>query len=833
MLLAVESWPGFLIHDDEGDVFTVDPDNEMALEYIDTTPEVLSDMAFSPEGGLYGATLPWWGGVSALYSFVADFEAATPSITAEWVRTITRGVSGWVYVNSLGFNSAGELFAVGSKSPNPHINPNFLFKIDLDTAEAEEILSLGGYASAGDLMFDSHDNMYLTTVSEQLLRVPPEQDSFEVVGPTGVDDFYGITLGPGPISYGFTWSEKAYQIDTATGDSTLLAQFDHPWLDYINGAATVFPAPTDLGEVDFQELPDQQPTLGELWYQVEAVRDGVLTVEVTDVDPAAEFDVTLYELDGSGNLDELETGLLRVDYEDATAGDVYYAQIANADSNFGLRVANLVQTQGVGNGAVVYGTDGDDTFTFTPGPPYLFTINDVNYSYNFRSTSTVVVSFDGGIGHDVAEIFGSSSSDTATLNLGTSSGTVTRPSRYRVELAGTPEISFDGVDGVDSATLIGSDLADTIVLQPTWGTVTQSTSSLEVTDVENISVDGGAGDDTATFTGTTSDETAELGYLSADFAPAAGTSFSVGVTNVETISAEAGGGYDTASFADSSQQDTFEATPQWASLAGTGFSLLANGYDQVRAESTHGGNDVALLRGQAGSQDIFKATPAYGKLSGTGFDNQASSFRYLHGYGNTGDLDVALLYGDPGAQDTFRAWAGQAVLSGNGYYNRARSFRYAHGYSNAGDNDLALMYDSPTSNDTFQAWPTMARIFGPGFYYRVKSFRYVHGYGTTGNQDVALLYGDPAQQNTYRAWPQQAVLSGANPAIDGHTDSDAFSGMSQVSAARPSRSASLALAGRLESGGRSETFSRRHFGPFRPRISRMRASTSDTFAGST
>ena len=181
MLLAVDPWPGTLIHDEWGDVFTVDLDGGMALEYIDTTEETMSDMAFSPEGKLYGVTLPVSGERSFLYSFLSDFESETPSIETEWFLAIATEASEPLYLNALTFDDAGELFAAGSKYPDPHSHTGFLFKIDTDTGIAEEILELtgpgGDYSSSGDLAFDSDGNLYSTTVSGELLLIPPGQDN--------------------------------------------------------------------------------------------------------------------------------------------------------------------------------------------------------------------------------------------------------------------------------------------------------------------------------------------------------------------------------------------------------------------------------------------------------------------------------------------------------------------------------------------------------------------------------------------------------------------------------------------------------------------------------
>ncbi|HUT92292.1 MAG TPA: hypothetical protein VMY37_22550, partial [Thermoguttaceae bacterium] len=726
MLLAVAPWPGTLIHDDEGDVFTVDLDGDMVLEYIDTTDEVMSDMAFSPEGDLYGVTLPDWPYASDLYSFVSDFESETPSIETESVLAIATEAEEPLYLNGLTFSPAGELFAIGSKVPFPHSNLGFLFQIDPDTGIAEEILELSGsgtdYSSSGDLAFDSDGNLYVTTVSGHLLRVSPEQDSFEVVGDTGEFYLYGLTYGPAPLLYGFTWGEDVYRLDPATGDSTWVAQLDHAWLDYVNGAATVFPAPTDLGEVDFRELSAQETMLGEIWYRVEPTHGAILTVEVTNVDPSAEIDLTLYEFDGGGDLDPLVTGRLRVDYEGtldfdpATDEREYFVQIQGAESDVDLRIANLFRPSG--NGAIVYGTEDNDTFDFVPGPPYMMTVNDVGYEYDFSSSSLVEVSFDGGAGHDLATLAGSSLDDVATLSLDTLSGTVTRSPQYEVQVLNTEEIDFDGGDGEDSATLIGSALADTITMEPGAATVLgQGGARVSSASTATIEIDGGPGGDSAAFTGTDAKETVELRPVQSDFG---GAGFSTSVSNVETVSAEGGGGDDVAVLRDSPDADTFTAGPDSAEMSSPGFTLAVNGFPTVHAfASDDGHTDTAVFEDLAGHKDRFRswatdqATEA--KMWGLGFFNRAKGFDDVRA--SASDLtDVAELNDSAGA-DSFEAYADRATMSyANGQTVEADDFRWLFAYgSDDGQTDTAHLYDTTADLGTsyatwFKGFDGMAKL---------------------------------------------------------------------------------------------------------------------------
>ena len=769
MLLAVDPWPGTLIHDDGGDVFSVDLDGGMALEYIDTTDEVMSDMAFTPEGKLYGVTLPWWGGNSVLYSFLSDFQSDTPSIETEWTRAITLGATQPLYLNALTFSPEGELFAAGSKFPDPHSNPGFLFKIDLDTGAAEEVLSFGAYSSSGDLAFDSYGNLYLTARSGELLLVPPEQDSFDVVGDTGIGQFYGVTFGPRPLFYAFTWEEEVYRIDMATGDSTLVAQFDDPWLDYVNGAATVFPAPTDLGEVDFRELLGQEPTLGEFWFRVEPTHGAILTVEVADADPASDLNLSLYEFDSEGELVQLETGQTRLDYEGtldfdpATDQREFFVEIEGAASNVDVRIANLFRPSG--NGAIVYGTEEDDTFEFVPGPPYTMTINGVSYAYDFSSSSLVEVSFDGGAGHDQATLTGSDLDDVATLDLATFSGTVTRSPQYEVQVFNTEEMDFDGGDGDDSATLIGSGLADTIAMEPGAATVLgQGGARVSTADTATIEIDGGPGTDSATFTGTSAKETVELRPLEAHFD---GTGFSTSLSNVETVSADGGGGEDEAVLHDSPDADTFTAGPDSAEMSGPGFTLTVNGFPTVYGYASDDGHtDTAIFDDLPGSEDRFRSWSTEAKMTGTGFFNRAKGFDQVVA-GASDPADVAELNDSAGA-DSLEAYADRGTMTyADGQTVQANAFRWLYAFaSDDGETDTAYLYDTTADLGTsypawFQAEADASKMYyGSVFFNRAKGFDEVIATAVHGN-NKGRMYDSPGP-DAFEAYADRATMSYAS-----------------------------------------------------------------------
>jgi len=729
-LLAVAPWPGTLIHDRWGDVFTVDLDGDMALEYIDTTDEPMSDMAFSPEGELYGVTLPPTGGNSFLYSFLSDFESETPSIDTESVLAIATEASEPLYLNGLTFSPAGELFAAGSKYPIPHSNTGFLFKIDPDTGIAEEILELtgagGDYSSSGDLAFDSDGNLYLTTVSGDLLRIPPEQNSFDVVGDTGEDYLYGLTFGPAPLLYGFTWAEDVYRIDPATGDATWVAQFDHEWLDNVNGAATVFPAPTDLGEVDFRELSGEETTLGEIWYRVEPTHGAILTVEVINVDPSAEIDLALYEFDGDGDLDPLVTGRLRVDYEGTLDFDPasdereYFVQIEGAGSEVDLRIANLFRPSG--NGAIVYGTEENDTFEFDADvtPEGLVgavwrqvTINGVEYRF-----STPVIP---------------------------------QPPLFC--------LTFDSGDGDDTAVFHGSAAAERVKLWPDAARVDGHGYVLLATNVEHTTAHGGGGEDEAVLHDSPDADTFTAGPDSAEMS---GPGFTLAVNGFPTVYGYASddGHTDTAILEDlPGSEDRFRSWSTEAKMTGTGFFIRAKGFDHVVAGASDA-VDVAELNDSTGV-DLFEAYADRGTMTYAGGRTvQADGFRWLyalasddgqtdtaHFYDTTADLGTSYATWFQGELDASKMYAGSV------FFNRALGFDDVIATAGGG-NDRARLYDSP-GDDTFGAYADRATMsYGGGQTVRADDFRWLFAFASDdGQTDTARLYDTTADLGTsYATW---------------------------------------------------------------------------------
>jgi len=732
-------WSGTLIHDSTGDIFAIDLNEPISVEYLGTTTAVMFDMAFSPTGQLYGVGGPL-SGPSELYEIQIDFSGPTPSVETHFVGTITMGGLG-IYVNSLEFSPDGTLFAAGYDA----FGQNALFEISLDTAGAVREIHLDFYQSSGDMEFDEFGNLYLTTLTGDLLRLDVRNDTYQWVGSTFFTDFFGLTYGAAPVLYGFRQNREVYRIDPNTGaiSPTPAAVLVHPQLDWVWGAATVFPAPTNLGQVDFAELTDQQTILGQRWYRLETVREALFSV---DLPGAHNVDIQLYRRLGDGTLEQLEAEEVRLDYA-ASANTEYYVQIENAPEQLDVLLANLFQL--AGNGAVVYGTEGNDVFELTAGPPYVATINGVSYQYNFSPDSPVNISFDGGVGRDEAHITGTPLADTAELSLLTHSGTV-ESSAYQLSVSGTPIMSFDGGGGLDTVSLTGSSGDDTVTIRPQEAHLAAGVASLDATAARTLHIDTAGGDDSTTFTGTAIDETVILQPLEGQFQSG---SFTATVTGSEHLLADAGAGNDTITLLGGPGADLLESWPDHLTYTGPSLDLAGIGFETVTATGNAAEGDAARLYGKGGALETFTAERGLATLSGGGLWRQVTGFRNVDAYGNSYEADVATLVGDPSVPENFYATSYYGMLSAPGYYNRAAGFRQVT--AKGSPDDSAKFYDS-ADNDTLQGSPTTARmIYGnqADYFRQADDFGSVFAYATTAGSgfDVAELSDLPGQRDVFIA----------------------------------------------------------------------------------
>ncbi|MCS7239328.1 MAG: hypothetical protein NZ899_13835, partial [Thermoguttaceae bacterium] len=164
------------------------------------------------------------------------------------------------------------------------------------------------------------------------------------------------------------------------------------------------------------------------------------------------------------------------------------------------------------------------------------------------------------------------------------------------------------------------------------------------------------------------------------------------------------------------------------------------------------GNDQAQLTDSASSRDRFEATPAYAVLYGSGFSMRAMGFRDVVAQA-TGGGDTARLYGAATGAETFTAGPTAGILAGSNYRLEARGFRWLTAFSQGGT-DIARLYDS-AGNDIFIGRPDYSELYNNDFSVRAVGFRRVQGFSTAGGVDQATLVDSALSQ-----YPDRLEASG-------------------------------------------------------------------------
>ncbi|HUT12745.1 MAG TPA: hypothetical protein VMY42_19775 [Thermoguttaceae bacterium] len=730
-MLNGAGWVGTAIHDNDGDLFTVNMD-DLSVAHVGRMNQVMFDLAFSPTGQLYGISGPEIP--TRLFTVDIDFDnlpAPGAPIPTTLIGAIT-DATGNVALNSLEFRSDGTLFAVGFNA----LHQEFVYTIDTTTAAGKAELSVAGHQSAGDVAFDLDGNLYVTTFAGKLVRIDPALTTVEVAGDLPGGDFFGLTYGPSPMLHGFRYlQEEIYEvhdITTADATTTKVGELAHPELDGINGAANTILPPADLGQVDFLELAGQQPVGGELWYRVEAAHDGYLTVQTPD---ASGTQVTLYSQDVGGALSELASGNLRADFPVALGGNQYFVHIGGASAGVGVRVTNLVKTDG--SKTDVQGTAADDDFEFRPGASPRVTINGVDYALPVIAGQDLDVEYHGAAG-DSAVLYGSATDGDRLVSTITFAELV--GSGFKVTARGCTDLLIDGrAGGGDMAKVYGSPRNDILG-------VSDSSLQLEALQygykivVRAYTIThtyGGDGYDIAKMYDSTGDDRFETNWYQ-------GVMFSEKYFNrakdFEVIHGYAspgsdGRGYDVAVMGDSAGDDTFDATPIESVMSNPKMYMRAKQFEEVTAKATEGGIDRANLHDSAGN-DLFVGVPTSGQMSGPGYQNTARFFDSVVA-DSTGGVDVAKLFDSAGA-DEFVADPLQATLSGPGYSNQVKKFKGVHAYATAGGRDKAWLSGS-LGQDTFKGDYYQGAMYdGLTFYNRAKHFEEVYAQAGAGNDRAVL-----------------------------------------------------------------------------------------------
>ena len=195
------AWGGptlLYVHDSDGQLGTVNV-TDGTTTIIGNMGVVLSDIAFDPDGNLYGISM------DNLYSI----NALTGATTLIGPHNVSGG-------NALVFAPDGTLYAAGAFTSELYT---------LNTADGtSNIIGDMGVQSAGDLAFFGGD-LYLASDNDDLVRVDLDAEAAgTIVGPFGFSEVLGMAHGGDGVLYGVAGTQ-IFSIDVNTGAGTLVSDY--------------------------------------------------------------------------------------------------------------------------------------------------------------------------------------------------------------------------------------------------------------------------------------------------------------------------------------------------------------------------------------------------------------------------------------------------------------------------------------------------------------------------------------------------------------------------------------------------------------------------------
>jgi serpin B len=437
---------------------------------------------------------------------------------------------------------------------------------------------------------------------------------------------------------------------------------------------------------------------------------------------------------------------------------------SGSDFNYlasGFDAVSAYASPGKNNTAVFNSTDGADILIASSvGAQYL----GANFAYDVWNLSSIVGN--GGSGDDY-RFYGSSGSNT-TLELTPTSATQTetidlgiandpRPTNGRPEnSAKTPEqtiirnaninkmlikgsgyskfASYVWANGDTTATITGTAAAERAVSSPLGAQLFGDNFELSAWTYKHINIVGNGGTDTAEMYATAAASTfSGVGQV------ATMTTGSVDrtMTNFSQVTAHGNAASNASFIAKADQTNTFELGPTQASMAGAGYTNIAQGFGSNAGYGIVGGTDVVNYTDSVGD-DLFISSYLGTQMSGTGFNNSAWNFATATATASSG-YDSARFYGSSADADSFTADPTQAIHVGKGFHSEAKIFDSVESYSGKGSGGTAVLTGS-TEDDAYVASPQGAQLSGTG--YRIEAWNYssVKTDGVGGN-DIANLYG--------------------------------------------------------------------------------------------
>lgn len=205
---SVTAVPIMYVDDSGGNLATVDVVTGN-VNVIGNMGVVMTDIAFSPTGSLFGIT----------FSGVYSINPTTAAASFIGNHSISGG-------NALVFASDGTLYGAGFSSTS-------LFSINPLTGAGSNLGDMG-FASGGDLAFNG-GNFFMASSGNQLIDIDLGLiANSSAVGPFGVGGVFGLATGDNGILYAVAGT-TVYTVNTSTGAASNPVSFAGQGLGTANG----------------------------------------------------------------------------------------------------------------------------------------------------------------------------------------------------------------------------------------------------------------------------------------------------------------------------------------------------------------------------------------------------------------------------------------------------------------------------------------------------------------------------------------------------------------------------------------------------------------------
>ncbi|MDW8078337.1 MAG: SdrD B-like domain-containing protein [Thermoguttaceae bacterium] len=451
-----------------------------------------------------------------------------------------------------------------------------------------------------------------------------------------------------------------------------------------------------LGRVDYRHFPNRQPSTGQLYYQFESTRAGLVSVNLDTMTPEAVLLLT----DATGKVLGYCLGAGQVDAWADAAGQTFFVWVGGIRSLSHLAIGNLVEYDTATKQVTIRGSSQRDTISIAVEPTFGVQINQLRYSgVPEQGLSRIVVRSS----RDIVRLQASSSADRLNVTPGRVTGEVwINQGLLPIQLDNWDgKFELDLGLGVDVVRIGGAPAESAEVFEFGPGGIRWRNSGFDhrIWGAEDILVVAGNGGNDSAFL----------------VDPRGSTVVEAGLTNP--------------------QASRHLLALHGLTAEGYAYRCAVRGFQRVIVD-VPGATDRATLYDSPEFEDRFFIDPAAATLVGpSGLMIKVTGAELVQAYGSSGTVaDRAVVDGSAG-DDRFEAEGTACRILWGGDPNRSaelRSFGRVTANARGGADEARFAIADPTAPVELSASAAerFARIVGPNYRYEVNGFRRVYAGST-------------------------------------------------------------------------------------------------------